>query len=149
MRRWIAAVAALTAVAAVSAGTAGAATSATTIDRRADLLAGLAVELRLTVACSAPEVTGPISLSVQLQQLQLDRKDDQPIVVNGSAFSQGVVCDGTEREYVAVVRTFAPIGQPLPLFRKGLALATASLLSCGTQFCTIVGQQAAGEVRIR
>ena len=61
MRRWIAAVAALTAAAAVSAGTAGAATSATTIDRKADLLAGLAVELRLTVACSAPDVTGSVA----------------------------------------------------------------------------------------
>jgi hypothetical protein len=147
MRRTLLVAAAALTLAGLGAGAATAATSSATIDRKGELLAGLAVEVQLTVTCSAPEVTTPIMLSLQLQQLQQE-KGASPTVVSGSASTQTVVCDGTEQAYTAVVRTFAPVGQPLPLFEKGTALATASLFSCGTQFCSIVGTQAVAEVRI-
>ena len=68
----------------------------------------------------------------------------------GGGFVPDVTCDGATRPYAVVVRTFAAPGEPLPLFRRGVALASASLFSCapGAPFCFFVGSQAAAEVRI-
>jgi hypothetical protein len=147
-RKWAIATTAVLAAAGLAAATATAASSTMTFERKAELLAGLAVEFPVSVSCTAPEVTTPISLSVQLQQLQKEGGNAEPAVVNGFGFVPGVVCDGAEHAYTIVVRTFAPEGEPLPLFRRGAALASASLFSCGTSFCTIVGPQAFAEVRI-
>jgi hypothetical protein len=133
------------AVAFAAVGAAAAATAAVSIERKAELLAGLAVEVQVNVTCPAPELTTPINLNVQLQQLQ--KTHDGSVVVSGSGFVSNATCDGAKRTYPVLVRTFASVGQPLPLFRRGPALATATLFSCST-FCSTIGTQAFAEVRI-